>query len=170
MAPQHRLYTPEIAETILERLADGEGLNAICRSEGMPSRGAVRKWIDTDHEGFGARYMRAHAQGIALLADDLIEISDDSSQDVVELPDGRKATDHEVVARARLRVDSRKWLLSKLIPKVYGDKVDVNHSGEMAFRTLPDERVESRIADLLGKAGTAGAVGGARTADQPAED
>jgi Bacteriophage Sf6, terminase small subunit-like len=36
------------------------------------------------------------------------------------------ALDAEHVQRSRLRVEARKWLLSKALPKVYGDKLDLN--------------------------------------------
>lgn len=170
MAPKHRLYTPEISETILERLEDGEGLIAICRSEGMPSDGAVRKWVETDHDGFGARYAQARARGVERLADEILELSDDASRDVRTTEEGRDIVDYEVVARSKLRVDSRKWLLSKLLPKTYGDKIDLNHSGEMSLKAVPDDKLESRLADLIGKAGIAGALGGKGAAQEPAED
>ena len=161
VAPQHRLYTPEIAETILERLGDGEGLIAICRSEGMPTAGAVRYWVSQDHDGFAARYAQARARGLEHLADEILELSDEANRDVKVNQDGREIVDYEVVARSKLRVDSRKWLLSKLMPKVYGDKLDLNHSGEMALKAIPDDGLDARIANLLGKAGTASSLGGA---------
>ena len=169
MAPRHRLYSPEIAETILERLSDGEGLIAICRDKGMPSDGAVRHWVETDYDGFASRYAQARVRGVERLADEILELSDDNSRDV-KLIDGREVTDHEVVARSRLRVDSRKWLLSKLLPKTYGDKLDLNHSGEMALKAVTDDKLETRLADLLGKAGVVGAAGGKGAAQGEAED
>lgn len=170
MAPRHRLYTPEIAETILERLADGEALKVICRDEGMPTSGAVHYWVVTDHDGFADRYARAREAGLAMMADDTLEIADDGSNDTYVDSDGNKRTDHDVVARSRLRVDTRKWLLSKLLPKTYGDKLDLNHSGEMNLKSIADDKLESRLADLLGKAGAAIALGGAGTAEGSPED
>lgn len=167
---KHRLYTPEIAETILERLADGEGLIAICRDPGMPTAGAVRYWVQTDHDGFAARYTGARARGYEHMADEIIELSDDSKRDVRTTEEGRDIVDYEVVARSKLRVDSRKWLLSKLLPKTYGDKLDLNHSGEMAMKAVPDDKLESRLVNLLGKAGVAVAVGGAGTPEDAPED
>jgi hypothetical protein len=150
---KHRLYTPEIAETILERLEDGEGLIAICRDDGMPSDGAVRHWVETDYQGFAARYAQARARGVERLADEILELSDDGSRDVKVLPDGREIVDYEVVARSRLRVDSRKWLLSKLLPKQYGDRVDLNHSGEISTREVSEDALNARIAALMQASG-----------------
>lgn len=170
MAPQHRLYTHEIAETILERLADGEGLIAICRDAGMPSDGAVRHWVESDHDGFATKYTRARARGYERLADEILELSDDSRRDVRVGEDGREIVDHEVVARSRLRVDSRKWLLSKLLPKTYGDKLDLNHAGALEVKAVPDDKLDARLADLCGKAGIAGVVGGAAATGRATRD
>ena len=167
MAPKHRLYSPEIAETILERLGDGEGLIAICRDDGMPSDGAVRHWVATDHDGFAAKYAQARARGYERLSDEILELSDDNSRDVRVGEDGRETVDYEVVARSRLRVDSRKWLLSKLLPKTYGDKIDVNHGGDVGVRNMTDEQLAARLADFAGKAGTAVAFGGAGSEEDP---
>jgi hypothetical protein len=63
------------------------------------------------------------------MADEIIEISNDGSNDTYTDDDGREHVNQDVIARSRLRVDSRKWLASKLAPKRYGDKVEQIHSG-----------------------------------------
>lgn len=104
-------FTQELADRICERLAAGETLRAICRGDDMPPESTVRTWA-LDNEAFYAQYARAREVGYAGLADELTEIADS---------DGDPARD-------RLRVDTRKWLLSKALPKVYGDKVE--HTGK----------------------------------------
>lgn len=153
MAPKHRLYTPEIAEEILERLSDGESLASICALEGMPSRGAVHHWVLTDHEGFASRYACAREAGLMTLADDILVISDDGSNDTYKDDEGNQRTDQDVVQRSRLRVDSRKWLLSKLLPKQYGDKVALEHSGDVGISDVPDDKINERIKALMAQAG-----------------
>lgn len=83
----------------------------------------VLGWVDAN-AAFSVQYAQARARGYQLLADEILEISDDSSRDVIETEHGPKV-DAEVVARSRLRVDSRKWMLSKMLPKVYGDKLEI---------------------------------------------
>lgn len=148
MKPRGRpsLYTPELADEILERLEEGEGLAAICDREGMPSRGAVRGWIAADYQGFSARYARARDQGLEALADEILQLSDDVPQD------------RDAVAKAKLQVDSRRWLLSKLLPAVYGDRLEL--AGEVGLKDVTDDRIQSRLADLLRAAGVADAAGG----------
>jgi hypothetical protein len=121
-------FDQDKANAICEALAAGESLRKAAKAQGIdPS--TVLKWEDANAE-FAQQYARARVTGYKLLADEIIEISDDSSRDVIDTEHGPK-TDSEVVARSRLRVDSRKWMLSKMLPKVYGDKIDMNHSGEL---------------------------------------
>ncbi len=152
------LYDPKIADVILERMGKGETLRAICRDEGMPSDSLIRKWAIFDTPpGFSARY--AHAREIQMEAwsDEIVAISDDTAQDThtTTYGDGTERTspNTEWISRARLRVDSRKWLMSKLAPKKYGDflKVDqkTTHAVDDSVGALM-ERIAStgkRISD-----------------------
>jgi hypothetical protein len=65
-------------------------------------------------------------------------LRDDGTNDTYTDEDGNTRTDHDVIARSRLRVDTRKWLLSKALPKIYGDKVEATHtlSADAAFLDL----------------------------------
>lgn len=132
------MRTPELETKILDRLAEGESLRAICRSEGMPTEGAVRKWVREDPEGFGTQYARAREVGYELLADELLEISDDGANDSYKDEDGNERTNYDVIARSRLRVDTRKWLLSKMLPKVYGDKLQLGGTIDTRISVVDD--------------------------------
>ena len=121
-------YTPEIADSICERLANGESLKRICEDEDMPPRKTVAGWVIDDREGFSARYTHARNLGLDQMADELIEIADETSRDTIVTEQGDKA-DSEWINRSRLRVDARKWYLSKLAPKTYGDKITNQHTG-----------------------------------------
>lgn len=124
------MFSQEIADAICERLADGESLRSICRSEGMPSRSEVFRWLaDDENAKFRDQYARAKEFGIEALADDIMEISDDARNDWMErggAEDAGWVANGEHIQRSRLRVDARKWMLSKLAPKKYGDKLDVS--------------------------------------------
>lgn len=112
---------------ICKGLAEGMTLRQVCKSDDMPPESTVRGWALNDVGGFAAHYARAREIGYHAMADELVEISDDGSNDYIEreIEAGRMVTEYngEHVARSRLRVDSRKWLLSKALPKIYGDKV-----------------------------------------------
>lgn len=126
-------YTPKIGQAICERLAQGESLNSICRTAGMPSDTRVRQWALDDREGFAAMYDRARTLGYEAIADQLLEISDDARNDWMEQHGKRDAgwvANGETALRSRLRVDTRKWLLSKLLPKKFGDKIEQQITGK----------------------------------------
>lgn len=117
------VYSEELAEEICDRLATGESLFSICKDQRMPSEAGVRKWVET-RPAFGAMYARAREFGCDSIAEQVIAISDQ----VFVGPDG--FVDNGAVQAARLQVDSRRWLLSKLVPKRYGDKVTQEITGE----------------------------------------
>jgi hypothetical protein len=114
-----KVYTEELAEEILDRLAAGESLAAICSDPALPSEKTVRYWAIDENgpPGFATRYARARSVGYERLADEVIAIGDTECIG----PDG--FVDNGAVQRARLMSDNRKWLLSKLLPKQFGDKV-----------------------------------------------
>ena len=114
-------YTQELADLICERIAiHGVGLKKLCEMyDDMPEKAAIRRWC-IKHPEFGSQYARAKVQQIDTLVDEIIEIADDSSQDVMINEHGNRVCNSEFIARSRLRIDTRKWLASKLVPKVYG--------------------------------------------------
>jgi hypothetical protein len=112
------VYTQALADEICDRLADGEPLNVICKTPGMPVPSAIRKWA-LDRADFGARYARAKSIGYERLADEVIAIGD-----APIIHNGHP--DNALVQHARLMSDNRKWLLSKVLPKIYGDKVEIS--------------------------------------------
>jgi hypothetical protein len=125
-------YTEEIASEICRRLAKGESLRAICREDHMPDEATVREWAIDNREGFHPRYARAREVQAYAVADELIGIADDARNDWMEHHRGEAVgyvLNGEHVQRSRLRIDTRKWHLSKILPKVYGDKTEVAVTG-----------------------------------------
>lgn len=127
-------YSPEIADLICERIADGVSLREICRTEDMPSKAAVFRWLAA-HAEFRDQYARAREAQADALADELLDIADDGDNDWMERKgeDGQSLgwrENGEAIQRSRLRVDTRKWIASKLKPKKYGDKLAVGGDEE----------------------------------------
>ena len=127
-------YSPEIADLICERIADGISLREICRTEDMPSKAAVFRWLAA-HAEFRDQYARAREAQADALADELLDIADDGDNDWMERKgeDGQSLgwrENGEAIQRSRLRVDTRKWIASKLKPKKYGDKLAVGGDEE----------------------------------------
>lgn len=86
-----------------------------------------------------------------LLAEEIMEIADthDDEVEIIEAKDGTKRirVNNEAVQRAKLRVDTRKWLMSKLSPRKFGDRIDVTSGGEKlpANAQHIDQRVQSIV-------------------------
>lgn len=100
----------------------------------MPSRAAVHKWLKEDRGGFMDKYARAREDQADVLAEEILDIADDARNDWMERNGEDSvgwALNGEHVQRSRLRIDARKWYAGKLRPKVYGDKVDHEHTGKV---------------------------------------
>jgi hypothetical protein len=125
-------HTPELADRICEQLCTGRTLRDVCRDEEMPAESTVRLWAQSNREGFAARYRRARDIGYHAMADEMLEIADDSRDDFVprRKGDGDPVVDHEHISRSRLRVETRRWLLAKALPKIYGDRLDMKATHE----------------------------------------
>jgi len=100
---------------ILDRVATGTSLAKACRMAGN-SIGTIWPMLA---KSYWEEYQAAVMRRAALWAEELVELADDKTNDQNADGKGNMAA----VARSRLQVDTRKWLLSKLIPKQYGDSV-----------------------------------------------
>ena len=122
-------YSKALSEEIIGRMKTGEPLNQICRDPKMPKKTTIYRWIAKDIEDFSNRYKKAFEFRASLMAYELLEIADDGSNDYMESLDQDGEVmgyrqNGEAVNRSRLRVDTRKWLLSRMLPKEFGDKPD----------------------------------------------
>ena len=150
-------YTKATAEKILKRLANGETLSSICRDPNMPGKTTVLNWALGFHKiaeqnGFPDRYARARLIGYHGMGDELIDIADDGTNDWMERLDknGEPAgwkVNNEAVQRSKLRVEARKWLLAKALPKIYGDKQQVDHTSSDGSMQ-PITKIERVIVDV----------------------
>lgn len=116
-----------LKDEICQRIAAGELLSSILRPAEMPSRWAVHRAMQSD-EAFAADMAIAREIAASVLADEIIEISDEAREDY--RADG--SVNYEHIARSKLRADNRKWLVEKLDPKRWGSKgqIDVTSGGE----------------------------------------
>lgn len=108
-------FSQEVFDEICVRIAEGESLRKICKDEKMPSLVTVWKWLNNSEE-LTKQYARAREEQAETFVDEIQEISDAK---IPLGPDGK--IDNGAVNQARLRVDSRKWIASKLKPKKFGD-------------------------------------------------
>jgi hypothetical protein len=129
-------FTPELADEICEQISLGKSLRTICDEQGMPDKATVFRWLAAD-EVFRDQYVRAREAQADHMAEELLEIADDGKNDSYKDDDGIERTNHDVVARSRLRVDARKWLMSKMAPKKYGDKITQEVTGANGAPLVP---------------------------------
>jgi len=113
-------YSEELTAKICERIAQGESLHKICAEDGMPAMSSIFLWL-TKHPEFSERYAHAREAQAEAHADRIVEIADDTEID----------PNHK-----RIMVDARKWIASKLKPKRYGDKAEVEHKGELGLTVV----------------------------------
>lgn len=121
------IYTPEIAAYVCAQIADGNSLRKICREDGVPALTTIFEWLGSKPE-FAEQYARAKEAQADAMAEDMLDIAD--------MPPaiGEKGTvDSGDVAHMRLRIDTRKWIASKLKPKKYGDKIEQEIKGDMSL-------------------------------------
>lgn len=123
------IKTPEICAAICELVAQGKSQRQIADIEGMPTKETIRAWLVSDPE-FSAQNARAKQIAAEHMAEEIMEISDDGRNDVFVDADGNEHVDNDVIQRSKLRVDTRKWLLAKLLPKKYGEKIEHEVNGD----------------------------------------
>jgi hypothetical protein len=112
-------YSEAVAEEITERMIEGESVLKICQDEHMPSRVTVYRWIE-NNAAFRQRYSYAREAQAHYYADLIRDVAFDDSGDFF-VEDGRTVTDHARVQRARLKVDTLKWLAARF-NRAYSDK------------------------------------------------
>lgn len=135
---------------ICRQIASGKSLRDIGKIEGLPCVDTIMQWASEDRE-FSEQYARAMEVRHELMAAELLEIADKGSNDWMQSNDPENpgySLNGEHIQRSRLRVDTRKWLLSKLAAKKYGEKVDLNVQGNLGIDMTVAEQAQS-IRDQL---------------------
>ena len=124
------MYTKELAEEVCRLLSEGMPLLKIEKMPGMPNYSTVMKWLWRDHPEkaeFNQMYAQARECQAERMAEEINEIADRSESDYLTNPiTGEKRFDKEHVLRSRLRVDARKWTAAKLLPRKYGDRLELS--------------------------------------------
>lgn len=127
-------FSPEKGRKICQKIAEGLSLRKACEEIGGVAPSTVISWaLDSKRADFAEHYARAMTIRAHGWAEEILEIADDGRNDFVERETKGKVSivlDREHVQRSMLRVDSRKWILSKLLPKRFGDKPEEKEEGE----------------------------------------
>lgn len=128
-------YCQATVDRVCNEIAAGNSLRAICADPDMPCVDSIITWLGK-HPSFAAQYAQARATQAEGYADEIVEIADSV-----------RAGTAEQVAAARLAVDSRKWIAAKLLPKKYGERLDVEHGGEVTHRHMTLAQFEERVTE-----------------------
>lgn len=124
-----------IFNKIILEMISGRSLKSILKDENMPVMNTFLKWIEEDEIKMN-HYARACKIRADFLFEEIIEIADEDSGDIKYNALGEEVLNGEFVQRSRLKVDARKWVVSKMNPKKYGEKLDIDH-------TTKGEKIES---------------------------
>lgn len=126
-------FDQKVADRICGALSEGVSLRRVCKTAGVPGRKIVRKWLD-ENVLFSAQYARARKQGIEHHIEEIIDLADTATPENAHV--------------VRLRVDTRKWLASKVLPKVYGDRLEVGGELEVS-REIDIREIARGLAYLV---------------------
>lgn len=145
----------EAINIIIDRICEGESLRAIllhANRDVLPSMSLFLIWVSEDNQ-LKDQYARAMDIRSEVLFDEIIEIADTDNGDLDISDDGKLIVRGEVVQRSRLKIDARKWALSKMQPKKYGDKLDIDHSSSDGSMSAPTKIVFTKGSSADGDGG-----------------
>lgn len=138
-------------ETILYEIEQGKSLKKITdENNELPSRRLFYEWLDND-EQLRNNYARACEVRQDGIFDDIFDIADNTAHDTIYTDNGEIAN-NEFINRSRLRIDARKWALSKMNPKKYGEQIDVTTKGEKIgqYSDWTPEQIQAELKRLNG--------------------
>lgn len=141
-----RITTQEMKDEICNRLIEGESLRKICKDDHLPVISVIMMELKRD-EAFAEQYARARELQQEHLLEEIFTIADNTTDDVtlITTKEGNKEViDHSAIQRAKLQVDTRKWAMSKLAPKKYGDKQTLDHNHNLTLAQQINELARER--------------------------
>lgn len=140
------MHTPELEDEICARLALGEPMTRITKDDHMPNPVTIYRWL-RENESFSNRYALSREDGAHSYAYQIAEIIDEEPLKVVD-EHGNVRYDSGSIANKRLRMDGRKWLAAKYLPKAYGDKQILSGDPEAPLAPMGETPLMSAIKNL----------------------
>lgn len=133
--PYSEKVKSEFKEIIINEMISGKSLSRITReNKDKPSIRTVFDWLNPESKYHDKEFLHNYARAQQIRAEnefeEIKEIADSTEHDVTLDSDGNAITNHNIIQRDRLRVDARKWRISKMSPKKYGDKLDLTTGGD----------------------------------------
>jgi hypothetical protein len=121
-----QLYTPELADEILERISNGENQIKICEDEHIPSYAVISRWVRDDVEGFQAKYACARDIQADYIAEQVMVVSSEALGVATGKP-GTGEAGAKVMAK-KILADNMKWFAGNMSSK-YSNRVKQEISG-----------------------------------------
>lgn len=153
MAGRPTEFSEELADSLCERIADGESLRSICRGDDMPNKSTVFRWL-VEYPDFATKYAHARECQADSLADEIVLIADTPHPGVKTKTNEKgevETTEGDMIEHRRLRISARQWTAEKLRPKKYGPKLEIDQ--RTTLTDLTEEQLDARIAQLRETAG-----------------
>jgi hypothetical protein len=148
-------YNKTIAVKICAYIAAGDSVRRLSKRDGMPDAATIFRWL-AKYEEFREQYARACEERANYQLEEILDIADDGSNDWMEVEYGDETAwkiNGEAVQRSRLRIDTRKWAMSKMLPKKYGDRLTLDPESGLnvkhEFADVPDDKLVAMVADLV---------------------
>lgn len=132
MVGRPSIYNKQLVDYICEQVSQGKSLRQVAKQDGMPARSTIFAWLYQNRD-FSDQYRRAKEFSADAMAEDILDIADENDDDWMEVGSGnnvKTVVNREAVERSKLRVHARTFLMGKMQPKRYGDKLDVTTKGE----------------------------------------
>jgi hypothetical protein len=114
----------DIFNYICTEIEKGRALRNVLKEDKMPSTSTFYEWLEL-YPDKSKQYTRATEIRAEAIFDDILSIADENANDTYINDNGIEVVNNDVIQRSRLRIDARKWVLSKLNPKKFGEKLDV---------------------------------------------
>lgn len=134
ISPPNKKYTRQLADEICVRIQLGETIQQICEDEHMPAKRTVYEWLK-QYLDFQSAYRLAREEAAHIMADRILEIA-------------KKVEDGEIAPDAgRVAIDAQKWVAGRRKPKMYGDRVEHEHSGVIEHEQV--QRIERVIVKAI---------------------
>lgn len=138
----------KIFNEICDKIQTGRSLRSVIKDKGMPDVSTFYVWLKEDQEK-SKHYAYSTEMRAETIFEDILSIADENENDTILNENGVEVTNHDVINRARLRIDARKWMLSKMIPRKYGDKIDVTTKDESINKPVDTNEVLRNIKHVL---------------------
>ena len=156
-------FSQEIADLVCERMAKGETLRSVCREiqkedPGFPDCTTIRSWALNDINGFYQQYAQAREMGLDAMAEDLLDYAATPSENAETIirPSGVQITRKDAIDRSRLVVDTKKWYLSKIAPKKWGEQMRMYVERDKKAKEMTEEELLAALEKVRSKKKTPG--------------